>query len=78
VWFKGHDFLKPDGSKVPLMYRMATDLDQKSLHEDKRSRYLWVQVRRVSCLGGVQWVGWERRVGLGEGLLGECGWSEES
>jgi hypothetical protein len=27
--------------QIPLMYRMATDLDQKDPHAEKRSRYLW-------------------------------------
>jgi hypothetical protein len=39
-------------AQIPLMYRMATDLDQKDPHAEKRSRYLW-KVRsatRHSCL----------------------------
>lgn len=28
-------------AQVPLMYRMATDLDQKDPHAEKRSRFLW-------------------------------------
>lgn len=27
--------------QVPLLYRMATVLDEKNPHADKRSRYLW-------------------------------------
>jgi hypothetical protein len=33
--------------QIPLMYRMATDLDQKDPHAEKRSRYLW-KVRHAS------------------------------
>eukprot|EP00775_Hariotina_reticulata_P012857 gene12856-12984_t len=46
LWHKGRDFIKGNDDKqkdhkVPLMYRMATDLDQKDPHADKRSRFLW-------------------------------------
>lgn len=30
-----------DVVQIPLMYRMATDLDQKDPHAEKRSRFLW-------------------------------------
>ncbi|KAF6259155.1 hypothetical protein COO60DRAFT_1460310 [Scenedesmus sp. NREL 46B-D3] len=46
LWHKGRDFLKGrdaagKDNKIPLMYRMATDLDQKDPHAAKRSRFLW-------------------------------------
>lgn len=45
LWHKGRDFIQTDfkgnETKVPLLYRMATVLDEKNPHADKRSRYLW-------------------------------------
>eukprot|EP00878_Enallax_costatus_P019473 GHUV01020545.1.p1 GENE.GHUV01020545.1~~GHUV01020545.1.p1 ORF type:complete len:289 (+),score=95.13 GHUV01020545.1:1287-2153(+) len=54
LWHKGRDFYKRTKDakgkdleiKIPLMYRMATDLDQKDPHAEKRSRYLWKGKRR--------------------------------
>uniref|UniRef100_A0A383V5T6 Nuclear cap-binding protein subunit 3 n=1 Tax=Tetradesmus obliquus TaxID=3088 RepID=A0A383V5T6_TETOB len=49
LWHKGRDFIKHvqgKDVKIPLMYRMATDLDQKDPHAEKRSRYLWKGKRR--------------------------------
>ncbi|KAF8072386.1 ncbp3 [Scenedesmus sp. PABB004] len=75
-WHKGRDFVKGRDArgkeiKVPLMYRMATDLDQKDPHEEKRSRFLWKgkrrreeggRARRQRGDGGGEWEdagGWE-------------------
>jgi hypothetical protein len=36
-------------AQIPLLYRMATVLDEKDPHADKRSRYLWKPQVRVAC-----------------------------
>ena len=44
LWHKGVDFCKQSGgTRVPLIYRMATVEDRKGMAPTKGSRFLWLR-----------------------------------
>jgi len=52
-WHRGEDYTLRDGTRVPLLLRMATVEDIKApLEERKRSRYLWLMGQTTHGGGG--------------------------